>query len=316
MPELVTLGETMVVFDSTTAGPLRYASNYTCHTGGAETTVAVGVVRQGHTAGWISSLGDDEFGMLVRRTFMGEGVDLSRVVSDPSRPTGIFFRQALGNGEYRNFYYRRNSAASAMRPEQLDEDYIASSKYLHVSGITLAVSPEAAATAIRAMELAKKHGVKVCFDPNLRLKMWSIEQAREMINSIWHLVDIALPGRDEGELLLSLSEPDDIAAEIMSRGVGTVIVKIGPEGAIGYEPGVRVMSPGFRVGQVVDAFGAGDSFAAGVIAAGLKGWNLENTLRYANAIGAMAVSAPGNIEAIPTFDQVMKYMAGRSSATR
>ena len=107
MPELVTLGETMVVFDSTTAGPLRYASNYTCHTGGAETTVAVGVVRQGHTAGWISSLGDDEFGMLVRRTFMGEGVDLSRVVTDPSRPTGIFFRQALGNGEYRkSLYYR------------------------------------------------------------------------------------------------------------------------------------------------------------------------------------------------------------------
>lgn len=71
MPELVTLGETMVVFDSVSNGPLRYASNYTCHTGGAETTVAVGVVRQGHTAGWISSLGDDEFGMLIRRTFHG-----------------------------------------------------------------------------------------------------------------------------------------------------------------------------------------------------------------------------------------------------
>ena len=98
MPELVTIGETMVVFDSASAGPLRYASNYTCHTGGAETTVAVGVVRQGHTAGWISSLGEDEFGMLIRRTFMGEGVDLSRVAADPSRPTGIFFREAVGNG--------------------------------------------------------------------------------------------------------------------------------------------------------------------------------------------------------------------------
>ena len=96
MPELVTIGETMVVFDSVSNGPLRYASNYTCHTGGAETTVAVGVVRQGHTAGWISSLGDDEFGMLVRRTFMGEGVDMSRVATDSERPTGIFFRQAAG----------------------------------------------------------------------------------------------------------------------------------------------------------------------------------------------------------------------------
>ena len=224
MPELVTIGETMVVFDSVSNGPLRYASNYTCHSGGAETTVAVGVVRQGHTAGWISSLGDDEFGMLVRRTFMGEGVDMSRVATDSERPTGIFFRQAAGNGEYRNFYYRKNSAASAMKPEQLDEEYIAGAKYLHVTGITLAISPDAAATVIRAMRIAKEHGVKVVFDPNLRLKMWSIEQARETINSIWELVDIALPGRDEGELLLGKSEPDDIAAELMGRGVGTCLL--------------------------------------------------------------------------------------------
>ncbi len=316
MPELVTIGETMVVFDSVSNGPLRYASNYTCHTGGAETTVAVGVVRQGHTAGWISSLGDDEFGMLVRRTFMGEGVDMSRVATDSEHPTGIFFRQAAGNGEYRNFYYRKNSAASAMKPEQLDEEYIAGAKYLHVTGITLAISPDADATVIRAMRIAKEHGVKVVFDPNLRLKMWSIEQARETINSIWELVDIALPGRDEGELLLGKSEPDDIAAELMGRGVGTVIVKIGPDGAIGYQDGQRVFSPGFKVDHVVDAFGAGDSFAAGVISASLKGWSLEETLRYANAIGAMAVSAPGNIEALPTYDQVMKYMAGKVSATR
>ena len=316
MPELVTLGETMVVFDSTTAGPLRYASNYTCHTGGAETTVAVGVVRQGHTAGWISSLGDDEFGMLVRRTFMGEGVDLSRVVTDPSRPTGIFFRQALGNGEYRNFYYRRNSAASAMRPEQLDEDYIASSKYLHVSGITLAVSPEAAATAIRAMELAKKHGVKVCFDPNLRLKMWTIEQARSAMERIWPLVDVALPGAEEGELLFGSGEPDDIARELSGRGVGCTIVKIGADGAIGYENGEKVVSPGFKVKHVVDAFGAGDSFAAGIIAARLKGYSLAEQLRYANAIGAMAVSAPGNIEAVPTHAQVLKYLDGKAAVTR
>ena len=68
--------------------------------------------------------------------------------------------------------------------------------------------------------------------------------------------------------------------------------------------------------HVVDAFGAGDSFAAGVISAKLKGWGLEETLRYANAIGAMAVSAPGNIEAMPTYAQVMKYLSGKATATR
>jgi len=316
MPELVTIGETMVVFDSVTNGPLRYATNYTCHTGGAETTVAVGVVRQGHTAGWISSLGDDEFGMLIRRTFMGEGVDLSRCTTSSTHPTGIFFRQAVGNGEFRNFYYRKNSAASVITPDTLDEEYIASAKILHVTGITLAVSQEAAATVIRAMEIAKKHGVTVCFDPNLRLKMWSLEKAKETIEKVWPLVDIALPGLDEGEKLFGLTEPDDIAAKIQSYGVKTVVVKIGADGAIGYENGQRIYSPGFKVKNVVDAFGAGDSFAAGIISGKLKGWSLEDTLRHANAIGAMAVSAPGNIEAVPTFDQVVKYISGKESATR
>lgn len=316
MPELVTIGETMVVFDSASAGPLRYASNYTCHTGGAETTVAVGVVRQGHTAGWISSLGEDEFGMLIRRTFMGEGVDLSRVAADHSRPTGIFFREAVGNGEYRNFYYRKNSAASAIRPDQLDEEYIASAKWLHLTGITMAVSESALETVVRAAEIAKAHGVKVCFDPNLRLKMWTIEQARSAMERIWPLVDVALPGAEEGELLFGSGEPDDIARELSGRGVGCTIVKIGADGAIGYENGEKVVSPGFKVKHVVDAFGAGDSFAAGIIAARLKGYSLAEQLRYANAIGAMAVSAPGNIEAVPTHAQVLKYLDGKAAVTR
>lgn len=316
MPELVTLGETMVVFDSVSNGPLRYASNYTCHTGGAETTVAVGVVRQGHTAGWISSLGNDEFGMLIRRTFMGEGVDLSRVTFSDAYPTGIFFRQAAGNGEFRNFYYRKNSAASVMTPDMLDEDYIAGAKVLHVTGITLAVSKQAAQTTIRAMEIAKKKGVTVCFDPNLRLKMWTLEEARKTIQELWPLVDIALPGVEEGEQLFGESDPDKIADIIQRHGVGTVVVKVGADGAVGYENGKKVVSPGFRVEHVVDAFGAGDSFAAGVIAGKLKGWPLEDILRYANAIGAMAVSAPGNIEAVPTYEQVMKYLAGKTSAAR
>lgn len=306
----------MVVFDSASNGPLRYASSYTCHTGGAETTVAVGVVRQGHTAGWISRLGDDEFGMLIRRTFMGEGVDLSQTTVSLDHPTGIFFRQAVGNGEFRNFYYRKNSAASVMTPDMLNEEYIAGAKMLHITGITLAVSKQAAETAVRAMEIAKKHGVTVCFDPNLRLKMWTLEEARRTIHSIWPLVDIALPGLEEGEQLFGEGEPDGIAEIIRDYGVKTVVVKTGPDGAIGYEGGVKIVSPGFKVKQVVDAFGAGDSFASGIIAGKLKGWTLEDTLRYANAIGAMAVSAPGNIEAIPTHEQVMNYIFGKASTAR
>lgn len=316
MPEVITIGETMVVFDSTTAGPLRYSSAFTCHTGGAETNVAVGVVRQGHSAGWISRVGSDEFGRKIIQTFQGEGVDVSRVQVDPARNTGIFFRESVGNGEYRNTYYRSSSPFSVIRPDMLDEDYIRSAKYLMVSGITLAVNPSAAATARRAMEIAKSAGVKVCFDPNLRLKMWTAEEARKTMEDLWPMVDIALPGAEEGDILFGLREPDDIVEHLQKNfGVETVVVKIGAEGAVGYQAGRRVVSPGFKA-KVVDAFGAGDSFCAGILTGFLEDWPLERTLQYANAIGSIVVSRPGNIEAIPDRQQVEALIRGTTGITR
>jgi len=317
MPEVVTIGETMVVFDSTTAGPLRYANQFSCHTGGAETNVCVGIVRMGHSAGWISRVGKDEFGRKIINTFRGEGVDVSHVEMDPNYSTGIFFRESVGNGEYRNTYYRKHSAFSVISPDMLDEEYIRSAKYLMISGITLAVNSGAAATARRAMEIAKEAGVKICFDPNLRLKMWSIEQARATMEELWPMVDIALPGVDEGKLLFGLDQPDDIAAHLQNTyGVETVIVKVGADGAIGYQNGEKVVSPGFRAPKVVDAFGAGDSFCAGILSGFLNGWSMERTLQLANAIGCMVVCAPGNIEAIPYEEQVMAFIGGNAGVTR
>lgn len=316
MPEVITIGETMVVFDSTTAGPLRYANTFTCHTGGAETNVAVGVVRQGHSAGWISRVGGDEFGRKIIQTFRGEGVDVSRVETDPVRNTGIFFRESVGNGEYRNTYYRSGSAFSAICPDMLDADYIRSASYLMVSGITLAVNPSAAATAKRAMEIAKEAGVKVCFDPNLRLKMWTAGEARKTMEELWPMVDIALPGAEEGEILFGLGEPDEIAGYLQGTfGVETVVVKIGAEGAVGYQGGRKTVSPGFKA-KVVDAFGAGDSFCAGVLTGFLEDWPLERTLQYANAIGSIVVSRPGNIEAVPDRRQVEALIQGSTGITR
>ncbi len=317
MLDVVTIGETMIVFDSMSLGPLRYAHQYSSHTGGAETTVAVGVVRQGHTAGWISRVGNDEFGKLITNVFRGEGVDTSRVMIDDERPTGIFFREAVGNGEYRNAYYRKHSAFSAIQPDMLDEDYIRNARILMISGITLAVNSSSAATVKRAMEIAKEAGVKICFDPNLRLKMWTIEEARAVMEPLWSMVDIAMPGVEEGELLFGASEPDEIANILQNKyGIPSVIVKVGAEGAIGYEGGKKIVSQGYPVSRVVDAFGAGDAFCSGVLSGYLNGWPLEKTLQHANAIGAMVVSAPGNIEAVPDAKQVEAFLRGHISIGR
>ena len=308
MIDVVTIGETMAVFDGNPGTKLRYANTFECHTGGAETNTAVALVRLGHTAGWISRLGKDEFGLRIRNQIRGEGVDVSKVEMCEDFPTGIFFRQRMSNGESQNFYYRKGSAASTMKPEQLDREYIRRAKWLFVSGITPAISEDAARTVKRAMEMAKEEGVLVAFDPNLRLKLWTLEQARQTIGELMPYVDLALPGIEEGELLYGVSHTDAIAERIQSCKVKNVIVKTGSRGCVGYFGTTKAEGNGFPVEHVVDAFGAGDGFAAGILAGMLEDLPHEKILQLGNAVGALTVMIKGNIEAYPSREAVEHYM--------
>lgn len=315
MPELVTIGETMVVFDGEMPGPLSYVSKYERHTGGAETTVAVGVVRLGHSAGWVSRLGNDEFGKYVLKSFRGEGLDVSQVKIDSQNPTGIFFRQHQANGERRNFYYRKGSAASYLCPEDIEEDYIKKAKYLHITGITPALSQSCLKAVEKAMKIAKENGVKVSFDPNLRLKLWGKQEAKETILELIRLADIVLPGIEE---CLVLFDTDDIHALfklILNMGPEVVVIKTGADGAVGIQGDEIVKVPGFKV-KTIDPFGAGDAFAAGFLAGQLKKWDLKTSITLANALGAMAVTVNGNVEGLPTLEEAHMFISGQNEINR
>ncbi|MGN6758336.1 MAG: PfkB family carbohydrate kinase, partial [Thermomicrobiales bacterium] len=90
-PEVVTLGETMVLFQAESVGPLREATTFRRLIAGAETNVAIGLCRLGHTTGWIGRVGDEDFGRAVLFRLRGEGVDVSRVIVDDTAPTAVFF---------------------------------------------------------------------------------------------------------------------------------------------------------------------------------------------------------------------------------
>ena len=136
MPQSVTVGETMAAFTPGSTGFLRYVKNYEMRIAGAESNLAIGVSKLGHSAGWISCLGKDEFGEFVQNSIRAEGVDTSRVVFDPEYRTGIMFKQVRNASETSVFYYRENSAASHMRPQLLDEGYLAQADVIHLTGIT------------------------------------------------------------------------------------------------------------------------------------------------------------------------------------
>lgn len=310
-PDIVTFGETMVLFLANTAGPLREATQYGRYIAGAETNVATGLCRLGHSAGWISRLSDDELGRAVAFRLRGEGVDISRTTIDPEAPTGLMIRERRELGPLEVIYYRRGSAASRLTPDDLDADYIRGARYLHLTGITPALSASCRATSFAAATIAREAGVPVVLDPNLRFKLWSREEARTTLRELAQQADILLPGLEEAEFLTGETDPDAAARALLDLAptVSLVVVKLGAEGSLAVTREERIHVPAIPLPRVIDPVGAGDAFAAGFYAGQLRGFGLDETLAVANRCGAWATTAPGDADVFPRWDEVASAAA-------
>lgn len=312
-PEVITFGETMALMMPIGTKGIEYSSNFEKSFGGAETNVAIGLARLGRRVGWFSRLGKDPLGRMILKRIQGEGVDTSRVELTPDAPTGMMIREVV-SGKSSVYYYRKNSAASTLRPEHLDESYIAQAKYLHMTGITPALSESCKETIREAIRLAKKNGVKVVFDPNLRLKLWTIEEARATLLSFAEEADIFLPGLDELKLLYDTQDFDEIVARLRKLP-GISILKGDNENYV-VEKDSLTSVPFFKVDRVVDTVGAGDGFCAGFLTGLLRGYSYEEAVRLGNLVGSMVVQMEGDWEALPTWEQVEAVLYNKKHIER
>ncbi|ALX50081.1 sugar kinase [Lentibacillus amyloliquefaciens] len=310
--DVVTLGETMVLFTPENAGPMRYTDRFSSRVAGAESNVAIGLARLGVQAGWMSRLGDDEFGKKIRSFIRGEGVDTSQAVFDETADTGLFFKEKLTPGEWRVKYYRQDSAASRMKPGDVDESYIAGAKYLHVTGITPALSESCYETVLTAIDYAKKHDVTVVFDPNLRRKLWPDNKARKVLTELVTQADIVLPGIEEAEFLFGSGSPEELSRKFREKGASTVIMKLGKKGAYYLNDDAEGLVHGFQVSEIVDPVGAGDGFSAGVLSGLLDGLSVKDAAQRGNAVGAMVIMAAGDVEGLPEKDRLLNFMDNRT----
>lgn len=310
--DVVTLGETMVLFTPETTGLMRYARNYSAKVAGAESNTAIGLARLGYESGWISRLGNDEFGKMVLSFIRGEGVDTKSVHFDSSAPTALYFKEKLTSNETRVHYYRKNSAASQMLPNDLNEDYIAQAKYLHITGITPALSQSCYDTVMKGIEFAKKHQVQIVFDPNVRKKLWSEEEAKRVLLEISGKADIILPGLNEGEFLLDEKDPKKLVKKFYELGPSVVVLKLGSRGAYCLSDHEEGHVDGYPIRNVVDPVGAGDGFAAGLLSGYLDGLSLKKAVKRGNAVGAMVTEVDGDFEGLPEKDRLKSFMNGTS----
>ncbi|MFI6230639.1 sugar kinase [Micromonospora echinospora] len=297
VPDLLTLGESMVSLRST--GPLAAGGSLTMHLAGAESNVAVGVARLGHRAAWVGRVGADEFGEYVLRQLRAEGVGVDGVIRDPDRPTGLMILERRTADLTRAEYRRAGSAGSALCADDLRAPLATGARLLHLTGITPALSGTARAATEWAAETAAKSGIPVCLDVNYRARLWSRDAARAALTPLADHVSIVVASADELDLL---GEPgadeSTVVADLFRRGVHTVLVKLGADGARAHtRDGVR--HAGALAVTAVDTVGAGDAFTAGYLSGWFDGLDLASRLRRAATLGAFAVSSPGDWEGLP-----------------
>lgn len=309
-PDVVCLGESMVAFLPNRPGRLADVPAFDRAVGGAESNVACALAAAGHRVRWVGRVGRDGFGDHLVEAIRSYGVDVSAVVRDPDRPTGVYFRTATDRAEagHEVAYYRAGSAASAMSPENVPYESVAAGRVLHLSGITAALSDSCLAL-MRELTAPRPGRPLVSFDVNFRAGLWAgREDADRVLLELARSADIVFVGADEARVVWGLKSTRAIADAV--PGPELLVVKLGRGGAIAFDrspearadiadaDGTATHVPAPRV-DVVAPTGAGDAFAAGFLSATLRGLDVKARLRHGHCTAAAALAVPGDVVVPP-----------------
>jgi len=267
--------------------------------GGSAVNVAIGVTRLGMRSAIIAKVGFDSFGRIVVDELLKENVDISglRICFDQ---TGFTIVAINKRGDIVMYGYK--GAAEKLEPRDLSEYAISRARWIHIASLRLD-------TTLHAIELARKHGLTISWDPGRVLAMKGLEVLRSIVEK----VDFVLANEVEVQLLTGHSDYRDAADKLLDIGARVVVVKRGAHGVFVKSPEFTGEIPAYRVDKVVDTTGAGDAFAAGLITGLLRGYSLRKAVQYANAVAALKVSRLGS-HAVPRHDEVVTFIWERGEA--
>lgn len=314
MSEFITIGEPLVTFASKEPDvSLADALEWHKIMGGAELNVAIGVTRLGHSAQYISRVGEDPFGEFVKKTIAEHRVGTDYVSYDPDYWTGHQIKQRVTTGDPQTFNYRKNSAACHLTKEIINDVDLADVKLAHMSGIFLSISDTAEETFRTLFKRLNENNILTTFDPNLRDTWKSHEYMVKTENELAGYADIVMPGVAEGKILMGSDDPEEIADfYLQGERTKTVIVKVGSKGAfVKTSDGDKYLVKGFHVDaqDIVDTVGAGDGFALGVITALLEGKKMKAAVMRGNAVGALQIQTPSDNDGYPTPAGLKEFYA-------
>jgi 5-dehydro-2-deoxygluconokinase len=298
--DVITMGRIGVdVYPQQIGVSLREVETFGKFLGGSSTNVAVAAARYGRRTATISRTGADPFGAFIHDALQGFGVDDRWVTSVPGLPTPVTFCEIFPPDDFPLYFYREPKAPDLeIRPEELDYDAIRAAKVFWVTVTGLSHEPSRSAT-LAALEARGAEGITV-LDLDYRPMFWpSREEARRWVREALPHVNVAVGNLDEWK---TAGDAD----------VELAIVKRGPRGVLAHRGGETVEVPPVPV-EVVNGLGAGDAFGGALCHGLLAGWDLERTMRFCNAAGALVASRLACADAMPNEDEVDEILvAGRA----
>ena len=293
--------------------PLKKVHMFEKFLGGSPANIAVGVTKHGLKAGFIGKVSDDQFGEFVVDYFNERGIDTSCITKcTGGEKLGLTFTEMLSSKESSILMYRNCIADLQLHVDDIDEDYIKSTKAILISGTALAESPSREA-AIKAVLLAKKNNTKIIFDIDYREYNWKNgDEISIYYSMVAKEADIIMGSREEFDLTEKLIRPgmsdEESAALWQSYNAKIVVIKHGMKGSAAYTcDGQKYSIKPFPV-EARKGFGGGDGYGSGFLYGLYQGWEIIDCLEFGSAEASMMVRSNNCSDSLPGPEEVHEFI--------
>ena len=324
--DVIAIGRSSVdLYGQQVGGRLEDMASFAKYIGGCPANIAVGTARLGLKSALISRVGNDHFGRFISQQLAAEGVCVDGIISDSERLTALAILGIRDQDHFPLLFYRENCADMALCENDIDEQFIQSSRAVLITGTHLS-TPTVAAASKKAIRLAKAAGGKVILDGDYRPVLWGLTapdlgEQRVIENpSVTRQLQAVLPDCDlivgtEEELHILGGDTDTLRAirVIRSLSSATIVCKLGDKGCVVFAADIPqsldqgIGHSGFPI-DVFNVLGAGDAFISGFLRGWLRQLPLQECCRLANAAGALVVSRHGCAPAIPSWREMQYFL--------
>lgn len=312
---------------------LEDVSSFAKYLGGSSGNVAYGAARQGLSSSMLARVGDEHMGRFLREELNHVGCDTSHLITDKERLTALVLLGIKDRDTFPLIFYRDNCADMAITASDVDEQYIASSRCLAITGTHLS-HPQTRDAVLTALTCARRHGVRTVLDIDYRPVLWGLtslgdgetrfiaaEQVTHQLQAVLHLFDVIVGTEEEFHIAGGATDTVQALAQVREVSAATLVCKRGALGCSVYTDAIPpslddgLTVTGVRV-EVLNVLGAGDAFMSGLLRGYLNDEGWEQACRYANACGALVVSRHGCAPAMPSKVELDDYLSREHQVPR